>query len=109
LKVSKYVYKGIGLSATARETLFQPFQQAQRMAGGTGLGLFSLSKRVEALGGFRGVEERKDGKRGSNFWFSFPYRPDRTEEGSDLAGGRIGSLMSRESLYVKRYKLMHPP
>jgi K+-sensing histidine kinase KdpD len=41
---------GIGLSKETRDTLFQPFKQAQRMAGGTGLGLFSLSKRMEALG-----------------------------------------------------------
>lgn len=67
---------GIGLSEDARENLFLPFKQAQRLAGGTGLGLFSLSKRTEALGGSRGVSVRKDGKRGSNFWFSFPYRPD---------------------------------
>lgn len=38
---------GIGLSKETRDTLFQPFKQAQRMAGGTGLGLFSLSKRME--------------------------------------------------------------
>jgi signal transduction histidine kinase len=60
---------GIGLSKNARDTLFQPFKQAQRLAGGTGLGLFSLSKRIEALGGLFGVDDRKDGKRGSNFWF----------------------------------------
>lgn len=41
---------GIGLSKEARDLLFQPFKQAQRLAGGTGLGLFSLSKRTEALG-----------------------------------------------------------
>ena len=41
---------GIGLTKETRDTLFQPFKQAQRMAGGTGLGLFSLSKRMEALG-----------------------------------------------------------
>jgi hypothetical protein len=70
---------GIGLSEEARKNLFQPFKQAQRMVGGTGLGLFSLAKRMEALGGFCGVEPRTDGKRGSNFWFAFPYRPDRSE------------------------------
>jgi signal transduction histidine kinase len=42
---------GIGISEEARKDLFQPFKQAQRMAGGTGLGLFSLLKRVEALNG----------------------------------------------------------
>jgi signal transduction histidine kinase len=30
---------GIGLSEKTRKTLFQPFRQAQRIAGGTGLGL----------------------------------------------------------------------
>ena len=59
-----------------RETLFQPFRQAQRMTGGTGLGLYSLFKRVEALGGDCGVKARSDGTSGSSFWFSFPYRPD---------------------------------
>mmetsp|Transcript_35721 Transcript_35721/g.33855 ORF Transcript_35721/g.33855 Transcript_35721/m.33855 type:complete len:838 (+) Transcript_35721:304-2817(+) len=67
---------GIGLSEESRKSLFQPFKQVQRMAGGTGLGLFSLSNRMEALGGSRGVDSRRDGLQGSNFWFSFPYRPD---------------------------------
>ena len=65
---------GIGISDEARQTLFQPFKQAQRMAGGTGLGLFSLLKRVEALGGNCGVGSRTDGKEGCIFWFTFPYR-----------------------------------
>jgi signal transduction histidine kinase len=42
---------GIGISNKARKSLFAPFKQAQRMAGGTGLGLYSLLKRIEALGG----------------------------------------------------------
>jgi two-component system capsular synthesis sensor histidine kinase RcsC len=76
---------GIGLTEETRAALFQPFKQAQRFAGGTGLGLFSLSKRSEALGGSRGVGNRKDGKRGSLFWFSFPYRPDRSSELQELS------------------------
>jgi hypothetical protein len=66
---------GIGISEEKRNELFQPFKQAQRHAGGTGLGLFSLSKRIEALGGAVGVEPRSDNKQGSMFWFTFPYRP----------------------------------
>jgi hypothetical protein len=66
---------GIGISEEKRNELFQPFKQAQRHAGGTGLGLFSLSKRIEALGGAVGVEPRSDDKQGSIFWFTFPYRP----------------------------------
>ena len=126
---------GVGVPEQLRDTLFQPFRQTQRMAGGTGkflssriplfnhnlyyppyfllntnphispytqpllfspsyhmfpfstihlhlpaipvgLGLFSLFKRIEALGGDCGVKDRLDGSQGSAIWFSFPYRPD---------------------------------
>lgn len=67
---------GIGLSTQAMSRLFEPFQQAQRMAGGTGLGLYSLAKRTLSLGGKYGVCKRRDGKQGSLFWFAFPYVPD---------------------------------
>lgn len=43
-------------------------------------GLYSLAKRLEALGGTYGVEPRTDGKQGSVFWFAIPYRPDTTVE-----------------------------
>mmetsp|Transcript_26928 Transcript_26928/g.25788 ORF Transcript_26928/g.25788 Transcript_26928/m.25788 type:complete len:815 (-) Transcript_26928:30-2474(-) len=70
---------GIGISLDKRHTLFSPFQRAQRMAtGGTGLGLYSLRKRIESLGGECGIKDRDDGKQGTVVWFSFPYRPDRT-------------------------------
>eukprot|EP00981_Chlorochromonas_danica_P009354 scaffold2636_cov176-Ochromonas_danica.AAC.8 len=69
---------GIGLSEDAMANLFTPFKQAQRLAGGTGLGLFSLAKRIEALDGKCGVERRRDGLEGSLFWFMIPYRPDNT-------------------------------
>ena len=68
--------RGIGIPEETQRQLFRPFQQAQRLAGGTGLGLFSLSTRMEALGGHRGVDSRPDGLQGSAFWFAFPYRPD---------------------------------
>jgi signal transduction histidine kinase len=67
---------GIGMSEEAMASLFAPFQQAQRLAGGTGLGLFSLSQRMEALNGHCGVRGRRDGTQGSLFWFAVPYRPD---------------------------------
>ena len=67
---------GIGISDEAKTALFQPFKQAQRRAGGTGLGLYSLAKRMDALGGSCGVRDRDDGQQGSVFWFTFPYRPD---------------------------------
>lgn len=40
---------GTGISKEIRDTLFQPFKQAQRVVGGSGLGLFSLSKRMEVI------------------------------------------------------------
>lgn len=40
---------GIGLTPEIMENLFRPFKQAQRMTGGTGLGLYSLAKRYLSL------------------------------------------------------------
>jgi signal transduction histidine kinase len=66
--------EGIGISEEAMKRLFQPFKQAQRSTGGTGLGLYSLLKRMEALGGSCGIRSREDSIQGSIFWFTFPYR-----------------------------------
>ncbi|CAE7412855.1 dhkJ [Symbiodinium microadriaticum] len=71
---------GIGIPSERKSALFQPFSQAQRMAGGTGLGLYSLSKRMNALGGDCGVCDRGDGTEGSCFWFCFHYIPDFLDE-----------------------------
>jgi signal transduction histidine kinase/CheY-like chemotaxis protein len=68
--------RGIGMSDDAMKSLFNPFKQTQRLAGGTGLGLYSLAKRLEALHGHYGVTKRKDGKQGSRFWLAIPYKPD---------------------------------
>ena len=65
---------GIGLSDEAKVNVFCTTHQV-RNSGGTGLGLFSLAKRIEALGGKYGVKDRSDGKQGSLFWFTFPYHP----------------------------------
>jgi CheY-like chemotaxis protein len=67
---------GIGIPELHREKLFQPFSRTQNQAGGTGLGLYSLSKRIQALGGAFGIEGRIDGSHGSLVWFTFPYRQD---------------------------------
>lgn len=69
--------KGIGIPEDKRNSLFHPFQQTQKLAGGTGLGLYSLAKRIDALGGTYGVKSRDDGERGSIFYFTIPYRPDQ--------------------------------
>jgi CheY-like chemotaxis protein len=45
--------------------------------GGNGLGLFCLAKRLDALGGDYGAEEKKGSSgKGSLFWFSIPYVAD---------------------------------
>ena len=65
---------GIGLSAEARERLFQPFVQADssvtRRYGGTGLGLVISQRLVGLMGGRIGVESRPG--HGSRFQFSIP-------------------------------------
>lgn len=67
---------GMGLTETAMKSLFDPQKQAQRLTAGLGLGLYSLSKRIEALKGAYGVSKRNNGKNGSLFWFTFPYKID---------------------------------
>jgi signal transduction histidine kinase len=71
--------------------------KTQRTTGGTGIGLYSLSKRIEALNGTHGVGERKDGQQGSVFWFAIPYRPDFI---SDDANESIDLLVEPESVIL---------
>jgi len=70
---------GKGLSKEAKSKLFQPFNQDIRQRGGssTGLGLFSLARRIDALDGKYGVFDRKDNQNGCRFWFTIPYKPDQ--------------------------------
>ena len=67
--------QGIGVREEMRQNLFKPFSQTMRRAGGTGLGLYSLALRIDALGGNYGVTARLDGE-GSIFHFSIPYKED---------------------------------
>ena len=67
---------GIGISPESKIKLFKQFSKLQNMAtGGTGLGLYSLSKRSDAIGGSCGMHDREDGNQGSAFWYEFPYTP----------------------------------
>ncbi len=68
---------GIGLSASIRERLFQPFAQADgkgQQSGGSGLGL-TISKRLtEMLGGSLNYESIEGD--GSVFWFTARFERD---------------------------------
>ena len=83
---------GIGVSAESKPLLFKQFSKLDNMTvGSTGLGLFSMLKRVESIGGSCGVEDRADSSQGSVFWFEFPYVP--FEEIEDASSS--SSLSSR--------------
>jgi CheY-like chemotaxis protein len=70
---------GPGLTEAEQEKLFRSLDQGGRRTGGAGLGLYSLSKRLDALGGSYGVTSRADGKSGCAFWFAFPYEAAPTD------------------------------
>ena len=70
----------MGISAEKMDKLFIPFCQAQEgQAVGTGLGLYGLRNRVEALGGSCGAHANEASSTGSGtvFWFAIPYVADR--------------------------------
>jgi CheY-like chemotaxis protein/signal transduction histidine kinase len=67
--------EGVGISDEVSKRLFQPFSQAQRRAGGTGLGLYSLALRIRNLGGVYGLKPREDSS-GTVFYFSIPFKED---------------------------------
>jgi CheY-like chemotaxis protein len=102
---------GIGISDEVMQSLFTPFKQAQRHAGGTGLGLYSLSLRMDALKGAYGVEKRRDGLQGMRFWFDIPYRPDDQSRPICCGGEEwIPLVTSRgESDSVNNLKVDPPP
>lgn len=86
---------GIGMAKDATRSLFNPFKKIQRLAGGTGLGLYSLAKRIEALKGHYGAHLRDDGQQGSVFWFTIPYRPDFVV--ASLSQKEEGTLQNADS------------
>ena len=64
---------GIGFDPAQTHILFTPFGQLQEFSGGTGLGLWSIKAKANALGGSCGVQPNHP--KGSVFWFEIPYTP----------------------------------
>ncbi|MHB8415765.1 MAG: hybrid sensor histidine kinase/response regulator [Acidiferrobacteraceae bacterium] len=72
---------GIGISAEARQRLFEPYIQAKsstaREYGGTGLGLAISKELTEVMGGHIGVDSEEG--RGSTFWIEVPFKKARRQ------------------------------
>mmetsp|Transcript_70856 Transcript_70856/g.224308 ORF Transcript_70856/g.224308 Transcript_70856/m.224308 type:complete len:887 (+) Transcript_70856:97-2757(+) len=64
---------GKGISALDAASLFRPFVQVKGTVGGTGLGLTSVLRKAEKLGGSAGVVPR-NAFGGCTFWFSMALK-----------------------------------
>ena len=93
---------GPGIPEEARESVFNLFNEGQKKVGGSGLGLYCLSRRVHALGGSYGVKDREGEcfDRGLVFWFEIPFvtyrKRGRGEAPSNgpAASGKLRSVRS---------------
>jgi signal transduction histidine kinase len=90
--------KGIGVPPEKHQHLFKPFQRFNSTVGGTGLGLFSLSRRLDALSGSYGMKNRDDGLPGSCFWFKFPYVQGESVSDTNVNDGSVEMTMSPPSM-----------
>lgn len=66
--------RGRGIPADKRERVFAPLARLDKSVDGTGIGLATCRRVVEAHGGSMGVEDRPGG--GSVFWFELPLVAD---------------------------------
>lgn len=94
---------GAGIDPGLRESLFEPFVQADssttRRYGGTGLGLAICKRLAEAMGGSIGCEARAEG--GSLFWFEVPIaRAPRRKDGATATPAAGGTLRGLKVLIV---------
>lgn len=64
---------GPGVPEDRKKEIFNVPKLSKQSTGGAGLGLFTLMKRIKALGGKCGMHNRLNNEHGSVFWFSFPF------------------------------------
>lgn len=72
---------GDELDRSALDSFFSLFKARQEKVGGTGLGLYCLKCRVQALHGTCGVQKRGD-RDGLVVWFEIPFIPEAAKKHS---------------------------
>ena len=70
--------RGRGIPADKRERVFAPLARLDKTVEGSGIGLATCRRIIEAHGGTMGVEDREGG--GSVFWIELPVVEDGTDD-----------------------------
>jgi len=89
---------GIGVPDNRKGSLFKPFGQLQKAAGGTGLGLHGVLIKARKLGGRVGIRDNAMSTTGSVFWFEVPFQQALPESGRTLDV----STSSRKEILTKK-------
>jgi len=120
-----YVYvrdTGLGVSEENQKKIFERFAKLNGFIQGTGLGLSICQNIVQKMGGRIGMESEGENK-GSCFWFTIPYQPQKLElpvekpcvpqeiDRQDIviliAEDNDSNYLLFKSILGKEYKLLH--